>query len=190
MLIYNAKNYQDLSQKAANIVAAQIILKPDAVLGLATGSTPIGLYKNLVDRYQKGDLDFSKIKTINLDEYKNLPTSNPQSYGYFMAEHLLDHININAENTFLPHGTEQNIEYECARYNHIIESLGGIELQLLGLGINGHIGFNEPGSCFEKETHCVALSEETIQANARFFSSAEEVPTHAYSIGKIGRAHV
>ena len=183
MVLYKAKNYQDMSRKAANIISAQIIMKPDAVLGLATGSSPIGTYKQLIDWYNKGDLDFSEIRSVNLDEYKGLDASNPQSYAYFMRHNLFDSVNIKLENTNIPNGLETDIEKECTRYNNIIKSLGGIDLQLLGIGNNGHIGFNEPGEAFEKETHCVKLTENTIQANARFFSSIGEVPTHAYSTG-------
>lgn len=183
MRIYKAKDYNEMSRKAANIISAQIIMKPDAVLGLATGSSPIGTYKQLIDWYNKGDLDFSKIRSVNLDEYKGLDASNPQSYAYFMRHNLFDSVNIKPENTNIPNGLETDIEKECTRYNNIIKSLGGIDLQLLGIGNNGHIGFNEPGEAFEKETHCVKLTENTIQANARFFSSIGEVPTHAYSTG-------
>lgn len=183
MRIYKAKDYNEMSRKAANIISAQIIMKPDAVLGLATGSSPIGTYKQLIDWYNKGDLDFSEIRSVNLDEYKGLDASNPQSYAYFMRHNLFDSVNIKLENTNIPNGLETDIEKECTRYNNIIKSLGGIDLQLLGIGNNGHIGFNEPGEAFEKETHCVKLTENTIQANARFFSSIDEVPTHAYSTG-------
>ena len=146
-------------------------------------SFPIGTYKQLIDWYNKGDLDFSEIRSVNLDEYKGLDASNPQSYAYFMRHNLFDSVNIKLENTNIPNGLETDIEKECTRYNNIIKSLGGIDLQLLGIGNNGHIGFNEPGEAFEKETHCVKLTENTIQANARFFSSIDEVPTHAYSTG-------
>lgn len=183
MRIYEAKDYNEMSRKAANIISAQIIMKPDAVLGLATGSTPIGTYKQLIDWYNKGDLDFADIRSVNLDEYKGLPADNDQSYAYFMRQNLFDHVNIKKENTYIPNGLETDVEYECNRYNTIIRSLGGIDLQLLGIGNNGHIGFNEPGEAFEKETHCVKLTENTIQANARFFESIDDVPKYAYSTG-------
>lgn len=183
MRIYEAKDYNEMSRKAANIISAQIIMKPDAVLGLATGSTPIGTYKQLIDWYNKGDLDFTDIRSVNLDEYKGLPADNDQSYAYFMRQNLFDHVNIKKENTYIPNGLETDVEYECNRYNTIIRSLGGIDLQLLGIGNNGHIGFNEPGEAFEKETHCVKLTENTIQANARFFESIDDVPKYAYSTG-------
>ena len=183
MRIYKTKNYDEMSRKAANIISAQIILKPESVLGLATGSSPIGTYKQLIEWYNKGDLDFSQIRSINLDEYKGLPADNDQSYAYFMRQNLFDHVNIKSVNTFIPNGMEADVEKECSRYNAIIRSMGGIDLQLLGIGNNGHIGFNEPSDSFAKETHCVDLTENTIQANARFFSFIEEVPTQAYTTG-------
>ena len=183
MRICKATDYEDMSRKAANIISAQIILKPDSVLGRATGSTPIGTYKRLVERYEKKDLDFSMITSVNLDEYRGLPRENDQSYYYFMHENLFDHVNINPENTHLPDGTEPDSDRECTRYEELIRSLGGVDLQLLGLGHNGHIGFNEPGDFFDKETHCVDLSERTIEANKRFFASADDVPKQAYTMG-------
>ena len=183
MVIYKAKNYQDLSRKAANIISAQIIMKPDCVLGLATGSSPIGTYKQLIEWYNKGDLDFAKVTTINLDEYKGLDPDNDQSYRYFMNTNLFDHVNIDKARTFVPDGLEPDPQKACAAYNEIIRSHGGIDLQLLGLGRNGHIGFNEPGGAFEKETHCVNLSMSTIEANQRFFKSKEKVPKQAYTMG-------
>lgn len=183
MRIYEVKDYQEMSRKAANIMFAQMIQKPDSVLGLATGSTPVGIYRQLVEWYQKGDLDFSKIRSVNLDEYKGLSADNDQSYAYFMRKNLFDHVNINPENTNIPNGLEEDAQKECGRYNSVIRQLGGIDLQLLGIGNNGHIGFNEPGEVFEAETHCVALTENTIQANARFFEKIEDVPRFAYSMG-------
>ena len=183
MKIYKATDYRDMSRKEANIISAQIIMKPDCVLGLATGSTPIGTYEQLVDWYKKGDLDFSAVTTVNLDEYKGLSKDNDQSYYYFMHHNLFDHVNILPENTHLPDGTEPDSDKECARYERLIQSLGGVDLQLLGLGHNGHIGFNEPGEAFEKETHCVDLQESTIEANKRFFASADDVPRQAYTMG-------
>ena len=183
MRIYQAKDYNEMSRKAANIISAQVIVKPDAVLGLATGSSPIGTYKQLIEWYNKGDLDFSEIRSVNLDEYKGLDSSNDQSYAYFMRKNLFEHVNIKMDNTNVPNGLEEDIEFECRRYNNIIHQLGGIDLQLLGIGNNGHIGFNEPGEAFEKETHCVHLTEGTIAANARFFESIDDVPKYAYSTG-------
>ena len=172
MLLIEAKDYNDMSRKAANIISAQVIMKPHAVLGLATGSTPVGAYKQLVEWYNKGDLDFANVTSVNLDEYKGLSPENDQSYRYFMNTNLFNHVNINKERTFVPNGLEPDSE-----------KVGGIDLQLLGLGNNGHIGFNEPGAAFEKETHCVDLTESTIQANKRFFEKVEDVPTQAYTMG-------
>lgn len=183
MKIYKAKDYKDMSRKAANIISAQVIMKPNCVLGLATGSTPIETYDQLVEWYNKGDLDFSEVTTVNLDEYKGLPRTNDQSYYYFMHQHLFDRVNIDPERTNVPNGMEPDAEKECGRYEELIRSLGGVDLQLLGLGHNGHIGFNEPGEAFEKETHCVDLTESTIEANKRFFASADDVPKQAYTMG-------
>lgn len=183
MKIYKAKDYKDMSRKAANIISAQVIMKPNCVLGMATGSTPIGTYDQLVEWYNKGDLDFSEVTTVNLDEYKGLPRTNDQSYYYFMHQHLFDRVNIDLERTNVPNGMEPDAEKECGRYEELIRSLGGVDLQLLGLGHNGHIGFNEPGEAFEKETHCVDLTESTIEANKRFFASADDVPKQAYTMG-------
>ena len=183
MKIYKAKDYKDMSRKAANIISAQVIMKPNCVLGLATGSTPIGTYDQLVEWYNKGDLDFSEVTTVNLDEYKGLPRTNDQSYYYFMHQHLFDRVNIDPERTNVPNGMEPDAEKECGRYEELIRSLGGVDLQLLGLGHNGHIGFNEPGEAFDKETHCVDLTESTIEANKRFFASADDVPKQAYTMG-------
>ena len=183
MKIYKAKDYKDMSRKAANIISAQVIMKPNCVLGLATGSTPIGTYDQLVEWYNKGDLDFSEVTTVNLDEYKGLPRTNDQSYYYFMHQHLFDRVNIDPERTNVPNGMEPDAEKECGRYEELIRSLGGVDLQLLGLGHNGHIGFNEPGEAFDKESHCVDLTESTIEANKRFFASADDVPKQAYTMG-------
>lgn len=183
MNIIKAKDYDTASRMAANIIAAQVIMKPDCVLGLATGSTPIGTYESLIERYKNGDLDFSKVSSINLDEYKGLSPENDQSYRYFMNEHLFNHINIDKTRTHVPDGLEQDSEKACGNYNKIIAEHGGIDLQLLGLGLNGHIGFNEPSDIFEKDTHCVDLTQSTIDANSRFFASMEEVPKQAYTMG-------
>ncbi len=183
MKIYEAKDYREMSRKAANILSAQIILKPDCVLGLATGSTPIGTYDQLVEWYDKGDLDFAEVKTVNLDEYRGLTRENEQSYYYFMHSHLFDRVNIRQENTHVPNGMAEDPAEECARYEALIQSMGGVDIQLLGIGHNGHIGFNEPGVSFAKETHCVDLTQRTIEANKRFFSSADEVPRQALSMG-------
>lgn len=183
MRVYCAADYYHASRVAANIISAQVIMKPDCVLGLATGSTPIGTYEQLIRWYEKGDLDFSQVHSINLDEYRGLSPENDQSYRYFMNTHLFDKINIDKKNTYVPDGLEPDKEKACRDYEEIIHAHGGVDLQILGLGHNGHIGFNEPGSVFEKETHCVALTENTRQANARFFASMDEVPTEAYTMG-------
>ena len=183
MRLIRAKNYDDMSLKAANIIAAQVSLNPKSVLGLATGSTPIGTYRHLVEWYQKGELDFGKAVSINLDEYCGLSGDHPQSYRRFMRENLFNHINIPTDRSFLPDGTQTDSTLECARYDRIIEEHNGIDLQLLGIGRNAHIGFNEPDDHFSKGTHQVALTESTIQANTRFFQSADEVPKLAYSVG-------
>lgn len=183
MKIIRAKDYNDMSRKAANIISAQVIMKPNCVLGLATGSTPIGTYAQLVEWYQKGDLDFSEVTTVNLDEYKGLTKENEQSYYYFMNDNLFSKINIDLNRTFLPDGTEPDSDKACRDYNQIIADVGGVDLQLLGLGHNGHIGFNEPGMAFEAETHCVNLTESTMKANQRFFASMEDVPRQAYTMG-------
>lgn len=176
MTIYEGKDYKDLSKKAAEIIAAEIRINPGAVLGLATGSTPEGVYEQLVEWYEAGELDFSKVTSINLDEYKGLDGSHEQSYRHFMYQHFFDHVNIKKNRTFVPDGTEMNSEKACMEYEEIITQNGGIDLQILGLGANGHIGFNEPGEVFIPETHCVKLTQNTIDANSRFFESREEVP--------------
>lgn len=183
MRIYKGKDYADMSRKAANIISAQVIMKPDCVLGLATGSTPIGLYQQLVAWYEKGDLDFSEVRTVNLDEYKGLSRENDQSYYYFMHHNLFDHVNLPAENSHLPNGMELDSDKECRRYSELIRSMGGVDLQLLGIGHNGHIGFNEPGDAFDNDVHCVDLTQSTIEANKRFFASADDVPKQAYTMG-------
>ena len=183
MKIYVSEDYKDMSRKAANIVSAHVILNPACVLGLATGSTPIGMYKQLIDWYNKGDLDFSQVKSVNLDEYVGLAPTHDQSYRYFMQTNLFDHVNIDPANTNVPNGLASDPEAECERYNQVIRSMGGIDVQVLGMGHNGHIGFNKPGHAFELETHVVNLTERTIEANARFFASKDEVPKRAITMG-------
>ena len=183
MRILRAKDYDDMSRKAANIIAAQVQLKPDCVLGLATGSTPIGTYKNLVAAYEAGDLDFSEVKSYNLDEYRGLPGDHEQSYRYFMNVNLFDHVNIDKANTHVPDGLMEDYEAACAEYDAAVAAAGHQDLQLLGIGNNGHIGFNEPGDSFVKGTHCVDLTESTIQANSRLFDSIDDVPRQAFSMG-------
>ena len=183
MIIIKTKNYEELSKKAADIIGSLVVLKPDAVLGLATGSTPVGAYKELIKGYEEGRYDFSNIKSVNLDEYKGLSGDHDQSYRYFMNTNLFDHVNIDKANTNVPAGLVDDGEAECERYNQLIKELGGIDLQLLGIGGNAHIGFNEPCDEFVKGTHLVTLEEDTREANARFFTSIDEVPTQAYTMG-------
>ena len=183
MRIVRAKDYEDMSRKAGNIMAAQVVAKPDCVLGLATGSTPIGAYKRLIEGYEAGDLDFSQVKTYNLDEYRGLPGTHDQSYRYFMNVNLFDHVNIDKANTHVPDGLMEDYEAACAAYDAAVAAAGHQDLQLLGIGNNGHIGFNEPGDAFVKGTHCVDLTESTIQANSRLFDSIDDVPRQAYTMG-------
>ena len=183
MKIIEAADYNTLSRKAANIISAQVILFPRSVLGLATGSTPVGIYHQLIDWYQKGDLDFSEVTTVNLDEYCGLLPEHPQSYHTYMKENFFSQVNLNPEKTFLPNGLADDIDAECRRYDKLIGSLGGIDLQLLGLGNTGHIGFNEPDDSFDKMTHKVTLKEKTRSDNARFFNSMEEMPQSAVTMG-------
>ena len=183
MKIIRTRDYQHMSRQAANILSAQVILKPDAVLGLATGSSPLGIYRQLIEWYHKGDIDFSQVHTVNLDEYVGLSPEHEQSYAWFMRHNFFDGAQITPPQTNIPNGLAANEEEECRRYDGVIRSLGGIDLQLLGLGPNGHIGFNEPGDSFEKGTHKVRLTDATIQANKRFFESEEDVPRYAYTMG-------
>ena len=184
MRIIRAKDYKDMSRKAANIISAQVILKPDSVLGLATGSSPIGTYEQLVKWYEKGDLDFADVTTVNLDEYYGMKPENDQSYHYFMHDHFFDHVNIDPAHINLPDGTNMDAEAECKRYDEVIRSVGGVDLQLLGIGHDGHIGFNEPHDAFDLGTHCVDLTQETIEANKRFFDgNVDLVPKQAYTMG-------
>ena len=183
MKIYMTKDYDSMSIKAASIIASQVVLKPDCILGLATGSTPVGLYKELIARYESGELDFSAVKTVNLDEYVGLPGDHDQSYRYFMNTNLFDHINIDKANTNVPNGLAEDAEAEGKRYDELMDSMGRIDIQLLGMGHNGHIGFNEPDSFFPMGTHAVDLQESTINANSRFFESIDEVPRRAITMG-------
>lgn len=183
MKLIHCKDYAEMSHRAAMLFAAQVQLKPDCVLGLATGSTPVGTYQELVELCKKGDLDFSQVRTVNLDEYVGLDGTNDQSYRYFMNDNLFDHVNIDKANTNVPNGMAEDMAAECERYEALIRSLGGIDMQLLGIGNNGHIGFNEPHDEFDKATHEVQLTESTIQANARFFASMDDVPKSAVSMG-------
>ena len=183
MRILEAKNYEEMSALAAGIIGAQVLLQPRCVLGLATGSSPIGTYEKLVEAHRAGRLDFSRVRTVNLDEYCGLTGDNPQSYRYFMDHQLFSQVNIPRENTFLPDGMAQNMEEESRRYEALVASLGGVDLQLLGIGHNGHIGFNEPTDSFPPTVHQVELTESTIQANSRLFDRIEDVPTQAITMG-------
>ena len=183
MRICQAEDYAAMSRMAADILAAQIMEKPDCVLGLATGSTPVGVYALLAERQRGGGLSFASVRSVNLDEYRGLSPEHEQSYRYFMEKNLFKLVDIRPENTNVPNGLAPDPVAECARYDRLINDLGGIDLQLLGLGQNGHIGFNEPGPAFIPETHLVDLTESTVNANSRFFVSRDEVPRQALTMG-------
>jgi len=183
MRIVISKNYDDMSARAARIVAGQIYLKPNSVLGLATGSTPLSMYKELIRVHREVGLDFSEVISFNLDEYIGLPIADEQSYYYYMYQNFFNHVNISRKNIYIPDGMAQDISSECEQYDNKIQEKGGIDLQILGIGNNGHIGFNEPDIKFEATTHQVTLDDETINANARFFQKIEEVPRLAISMG-------
>ncbi|XYQ03619.1 glucosamine-6-phosphate deaminase [Bacillus safensis] len=183
MNIIEFESKDQLGKEAAAIIARTIATKPDAVLGLATGGTPIETYKELIQLHQARQLSFKQTKTINLDEYAGLDPEHENSYMTYMKRHLFDHIDLPQDQYFLPNGNAAHLEKECLRYDQLIEDVGGIDLQLLGIGQNGHIGFNEPGTPFNSKTHVVQLDENTRQANARYFSSIDEVPTHAITMG-------
>lgn len=183
MRIEVCKDYEEASRRGAEVLSDVIREKPDGVLGLATGSTPEGVYRVLLDWYGAGKLDFSRLHTVNLDEYAGLAPTHPQSYRAFMQKHLFDHVNIRPENTYVPDGLCADPAEGGRAYDARIASLGGIDLQLLGVGQNGHIGFNEPGDCLFAPTHLTPLTDSTINANARFFEKREDVPTHALTMG-------
>ena len=185
MRIVIRKNYEEMSKTAAEIVSSLIKRKPDCILGLATGSTPIGLYKELIRMHKEENLDFSNVKTFNLDEYYGLSPTHPQSYRYFMDENLFNHINIKKENTNIPDGLTKidEIDNFCENYEKTIKESGGIDLQILGIGRDGHIGFNEPGSPLTSKTRLVALNKQTIKDNSRFFEKIEDVPKFALTMG-------
>lgn len=186
MNFITVKSYDELSARAAAIICAQVVLKPNCTLGLATGSSPLGTYARMAEKYRAGEVDFSRVTSINLDEYVGLDGSHDQSYRYFMNENLFRHINIDLKNTYVPDGRAEDVKHECEAYDALIESVGGIDLQLLGIGLDGHIGFNEPDTFFEKETHKVELDPSTIEANARFFESRDDVPRYALTMGMGG----
>lgn len=183
MRIIEVESYEKLSALAADIIGAQVLLKPDCVLGLATGSSPLGTYANLVKRCEDGLLDFSRVRTVNLDEYCGLKGDDPQSYRYFMDTNLFNKVNVDKKNTHLPDGSAADMDAESKRYEALVESLGWPDLQLLGIGQNGHIGFNEPEDTFPTTVHTVKLTESTIKANSRLFDKPEDVPTHAITMG-------
>lgn len=183
MKIIKTKDYEHMSRQAANLISAQVLLKPNCVLGLATGSTPLGIYKQLIEWYIRGDINFSQTRSVNLDEYCGLAPDHDQSYHYYMRENFFRHINIVQGNTYVPDGLAGDMEAEGLRYDSMIADMGGIDLQLLGIGNTGHIGFNEPADEFPIATHQVELAQETIDANSRFFKSAGEVPRHAITMG-------
>ena len=176
-------SYEKLSNMAADIIAEVVINKNNAVLGLATGSSPLGTYARLIEKYNAGEINFANVTSVNLDEYVGLNGDNDQSYRYFMNKNLFKHINIDMDKTFVPNGCAEDLASEGAAYDRMIENLGGIDIQLLGIGLDGHIGFNEPDEYFTKETHLVNLDESTIEANSRFFASKDDVPKQAITMG-------
>lgn len=183
MQIVSCVDYADMSRKAARIIAAQVQLKPQCVLGLATGSTPVGTYKELIRFHRNEELDFSNVTTFNLDEYYGLGPEHEQSYRYFMQHNLFNYVNIPPENTHVPDGLTRDVARTCAEYDNLVASLGGTDIQLVGIGDNGHIAFNEPSAVFVADTHLVDLNEDTIRANARFFASEADVPRQAITMG-------
>lgn len=183
MKFIKVDTYNELSREAALVIASQLKSKSDSVLGLATGSSPVGTYRELIKMYENGEIDFSSARSVNLDEYVGLSPEDTQSYAYFMRTNLFDHVNIKKENTNIPNGTAEDLDAECRRYDKLVLELGGVDLQLLGIGTDGHIGFNEPDSVFSKLTHTVRLAQSTIDSNARFFESADKVPTTAITVG-------
>ncbi|QED49543.1 glucosamine-6-phosphate deaminase [Cytobacillus dafuensis] len=183
MKIIRTANYEEMSTKAAQFMLDRIQTNPELKLGLATGGTPKGVYKKLIEDHKQNNTTYKNIITLNLDEYIGIDSSNLNSYHYFMKEQLFDHIDIPSTQTHLPNGTAKDLLEECSRYESLLKKVGGIDLQLLGIGENGHIGFNEPGTPFDSTTHLIELEENTRQANARFFDTIEEVPTHAITMG-------
>lgn len=181
--IYVENSYEGISKKAAIIIASKITTNPKSVLGLATGSTPVGMYKKLIDMYKKGIINFSNVITFNLDEYYRLPKENEGSYHYYMMQTFFNHINIPRENIHIPNGMVDDIEKECREYEGKIEKAGGIDIQVLGIGTNGHIGFNEPAEDLNIRTCLIDLTENTIKDNSRFFENKEDMPTKAISMG-------
>lgn len=183
MNVLTFKTNQELNEAGAGIIAGLIQTNPRAVLGLATGSTPVGIYEELVRSFRKGLISFKLATTFNLDEYAGLPADHPESYHAYMQQHLFSHVDFDPGRCHLPNGMAPDLDAECIRYNELLEAAKQIDLQILGLGHNGHIGFNEPDHALNSGTHLVKLKESTRQANARFFSSIDEVPTHALTMG-------
>ncbi|MDD3655946.1 MAG: glucosamine-6-phosphate deaminase [Atribacterota bacterium] len=183
MNVVIVKDYHELSVQAAQLVADQITRKKNTVLGLATGQTPVGMYQELIKKFKKGEIDFSQVVTFNLDEYYGLSPEHPQSYHYFMWDTFFQHININKENIYLLNGITDNIDEECQRFEDLIKKRGGLDLQILGIGDNGHLGFNEPAIGLNSKTHLVNLSKATIRANVKYFDDIKEVPRQALTMG-------
>lgn len=183
MRVIVCENYDEMSKEAAKLMEGLITLNPTCVLGLATGSTPVGMYKILSEKCKNGELDFSTVKSYNLDEYYPISPDNDQSYRYFMNDNLFNHINIDKANTFVPDGQAKDIEKACKEYDEMIDKMGGADIQVLGIGNNGHIAFNEPDEELVAGTHVTGLTESTIQANSRFFASIDDVPTQAVTMG-------
>ena len=183
MEIIKVNNYEEMSKTAADYISRKVRQFPEVTLGLATGSTPVGTYKRLIEDHRDNGTSYKKVTTFNLDEYIGLSGENPQSYRYFMNTQLFNHLDIHKENTFVPSGTAEDLDAECRSYENKLKNHGGIDIQILGIGNNGHIGFNEPGTSFSSKTHIVDLAQSTIEANARFFNHIKEVPTRAITMG-------
>lgn len=183
MLVETLPDHDAVSDHAAQIVARQIRRKPDSVIGFATGSTPLGMYRRLIQMHENEGLDFSKVTTFNLDEYVGLAPNHPQSYHYFMWEHLFHHINVDPGNVFIPQSIHEDVDYFCEWYEKQIVRAGGIDVQILGIGANGHLAFNEPGSSLGSRTRIKTLTDKTVRDNARFFGPDEEVPRHSITMG-------
>ena len=183
MKVFITKNYDEMSQKGAQIIGELVKQKPNVKLGLATGGTPVGMYNELIAMYNKEEVSFKEVSAYNLDEYYPIEKTNDQSYDYFMKDNLFNHIDIQLENTNIPNGMAKDSTEERLRYDELVRSIGGVDVQVLGIGSNGHIGFNEPSNVFEPMTHRVKLDERTIADNARFFESIDKVPTEAITMG-------
>lgn len=183
MNIIRVKDYDKLCEHAATLINAQVQQNERSVLGLATGATPTGIYQKLIDLHQKQGTSYAHVRVFNLDEYVGLAPDHPNSYAYYMREHLFDHVDIPLEQTHIPSGVATDLEAECQRYEEAIHAAGGIDLQILGIGVNGHIGFNEPGTPFDSKTHVVTLAESTRKANSKYFNKEENMPTQAITMG-------